>query len=184
MRLKIITVAVIAIFLAISFLPSVSSASIPPLGAQPSSLPSIPYNYDGSIYNITSSNWTSYFDDIYNNRAIVSFNWSGNATEDLILFDLSYKGLNPYGLQIVTQLSSIGEPSLKNFTIAFNRTKSMSSQVPGYTNIQALNAGAYPGFSWSVPKIKKPAVQDTYIGIIVALIASIFVLYFIFNRKR
>ncbi len=184
MRLKIITIAVIALFLMVSLLPSLSDAAVPPLGAQPSSLPSIPYNYDGSIYNITSSNWTTYFDDIFNNRAIVSFNWSGNATEDLIIFDLSYTGLNPYGLQIVTALSTIGTPSLNNFTLAFNKTKSMSSQVPGYTNIQALKAGAYPGFSWSVPKIKKPALQYTYLGIILALIASIFVLYFIFNRKR
>ncbi|EQD38050.1 conserved hypothetical protein, secreted [mine drainage metagenome] len=95
MNLKITSIAVIAIFLAVSFLPGISNASSPPLGAQPSTLPAIPYLYDGTAYNITSSNWTTYFDDIYNNRAIVTFNWSGNATDDLIIFDLSYTGLNP-----------------------------------------------------------------------------------------
>jgi len=81
-------------------------------------------------------------------------------------------------------MEKIGGASVKNLTIAFNKTKGMASQVSGYSNIGALDAGAYPGFSWSVPKIKPGGVTETDYGILVAIVASIFVLYFVFNRKK
>lgn len=181
---KLLSVLVFAMFVFLPIMATESSAAVPPLGSEPANLPSIPYIYNGTVQNITSSDWNIYIKDIYDNRTYVSYNWTNNVTQDLILFDLSYTGLNPYGQQMILALSSIGFPSLANFTSAFNKTKFDSSQVKGYTNIQALNGGAYPGFSWSVPKIKKPEFQYIFVASLVGIVAAVFVLYFVFNRKR
>jgi hypothetical protein len=92
--------------------------------------------------------------------------------------------MNPYGLQFIQALSTIGTPTLKNMTQAFNDTKYQSSQVKGYTNIKALDAGAYPGFSFSKPMIKPLSEDYEAIGIIVAIIAGMIALYYVFNRKK
>ncbi len=184
MKRKGASLSIVAILLVVIFLPGLSVASLPPLPAEPTSLPVINYMYDGEVHNVTSSLWNSFITNVYNNNSYVRYNWSGNATEDLILFDLSYKALNPYGLQVITELGTIGAPSIGNLTLAFNGTRSMTSCVPGYSNIEALNSGAYPGFSWSVPHVKKPLTQEIYTGIIIGLAVSILVLYFVFNRRR
>lgn len=184
MKSKLLTVIVLAVFLCVPLLSTESAAKGPSLGTEPSSLPGISYLYDGVLQNITASDWTTFITDVYENKTYVSYNWTQNATQDLILFDLSYTGLNSYGLDVIKALSAVGGPSLSNFTKAFTSTKNDQSQIQGYTNIQALNGGAYPGFSWSVPKVKKPEYQDIFLASIVGIVAVIFVLYFIFNRKR
>ncbi len=73
---------------------------------------------------------------------------------------------------------------MANMTKAFLDTENVSSHVKGYTNIQALDAGAYPGFSFSKPVVARKTVQYEEAGAIIAIIAGMFVLYFIFNRKK
>ena len=59
----------------------------------------------------------------------------------------------------------------------------MPSKVSGYTNIQALDAGAYPGFSWSKPVDKPGILEEEYYIVLIAIVASVFVMYFVFNRR-
>ncbi|BAB59601.1 TVG0449738 [Thermoplasma volcanium GSS1] len=177
--------AILSVFIALIFvaLPAVSSASTPTLPPPPSSLPSITYYYDSTHYTITSTEWGSFFGEIIDNKSYVSYDWINVSTQDLIVFDLSYTGLNPFGLELVVALSSIGFPSVSNMTKAFLSIENKPSQIPGYSNIQALDAGAYPGFSFSKP-VTNYTGEYIGIGIIVALFASIFVLYYVFNRKK
>ncbi|MGC8608407.1 MAG: hypothetical protein ACP5UV_00880, partial [Thermoplasmata archaeon] len=120
---------------------------------------------------------------VIDNRSYVKYNWTNVDTQDLIVFDLSYTGLNPFGMELITALSGIGFPSVTNMTKAFLQIENKPSKIPGYSNIQALNAGAYPGFSFSKPKTNN-LLEYYGIGGMVALFASIFVLYYIFNRKK
>ena len=164
---------------------STSLASTPVLSPPSGTLPSVNYWVSSTVhYSVTNSEWNSLFKDVYDNSSYVSYNWSSNLTQYLIIFDLSYQGLNPYGLQFILALSTIGFPSIGNMSKAFNMTKNKQSQISGYNNIQALNAGAYPGYSWSVPIVKNTnKIYEEY-GTLIAIVASIFILYFIFNRKK
>ena len=178
-------ISAILVVLIVSTWGSVSEASIPPLQPPTGSLPAITYYTNASShYTITQSEWQSLFTNVYDNSSYVSYNWSKNVTQYLIIFDLSYTGLNPYGLQFVEALSTVGFPSVGNMTKAFNLTKNENSQINGFTNIQALDAQAYPGFSWSVPKGVSTTVQYEEWGALFVIVASIFALYFIFNRKK
>lgn len=180
----LVPIAIILSLIMVATLPVVAEASTPTLSPPSGSLPSVTYYTANTHYTIADSQWRSFFVAVYDNNSYISYNWANNTTQFLILFDLGYNGVNPYGMQIVNALAGIGFPSVKNFTIAFNQTKHLTSQVSGYSNIAALNAGAYPGFSWSVPKIKSQSTVYLETGIIIAIFASIFVLYFIFNRKK
>ncbi|CAC12228.1 hypothetical membrane protein [Thermoplasma acidophilum] len=181
MRFKLITALILA--LALLSLPAVSMASTPTLPPPPSSLPSITYYYGSTHYSITQTEWNSFFSDVIDNKSLISYNWTNVSTQDLIVFDLSYTGLNPYGLELVVALSQIGFPSVQNMTKAFISIENKPSQISGYTNIQALDAGAYPGFSFSKPVVNHTG-EYIGIGVIVVLFASIFVLYYVFNRRK
>ncbi len=176
---------ILSLLLILGLSPALASASTPQLSTPPANLPSVTYyTPSGSYYTVTSGEWGTFFTSVIDNRSIVSYNWTANATQDLIVFDLSYTGMNYYGLQLVLALSGIGFPSLANMTKAFWQVANQSSKVSGYTNIQALNVGAYPGFSWSTPKVHTLRQNEYYAGSIVAIIAAVFVLYYIFNRKK
>ncbi|MCL4332108.1 MAG: hypothetical protein M1148_02830 [Candidatus Thermoplasmatota archaeon] len=180
---RVIPLIILAMFL-LTIAPT-SFADTPPLHPPSGNLPSVTYYVSSTEhFTVTPTEWQSLFKGVYDNSSFVSYNWTSNLTQYLILFDLSYTGLNPYGLQFVTALSWIGFPSMKNMTMAFNMTKNYKSQISGYTNIQALDAGAYPGFSWSVPINKNPNKIYLDLGVIGAIIASVIVLYFVFNRKK
>jgi hypothetical protein len=152
----------------------------------PTVLPSYLYYYGAhnQSCNITSTDWTDIFATVFDDRGIINYNFSSNSTQYLIVFDVSYKGLNPYGIEYVDALSQIGNLSKANEMKAFWETANKTSLVKGYTNWQALKAGAFPGFSWSTPKILPSNVTNEYVGIMVALIISVFVLYFVFNRRK
>ncbi|MGP6294306.1 hypothetical protein [Caldiplasma sukawensis] len=152
----------------------------------PATLPTIKYYYgqSQSEVQITTTDWNNIFKNVFDNSSIISYNFSSNATQDLIIFDVSYTTLNPYGMEYVLALSQVGGLSVQNETKAFWLTANQSSQIKGMTNWQALNAGAYPGFSWSKPKVIPQSLTDEYIVIMLILIASIFVAYFILNRRR
>jgi hypothetical protein len=180
---KYIPAIIVIISLLMVMAPFTSSASTVALPAAPATLPSISYNYNGVNYSITDSDWTSFFTHVIDNKNYVKYNFNVS-TQYLIVYDLSYSGMNPYGLQFLVKLSSIGTPTLKNMTSAFNATEHESSQVKGYTNIEALNAGAYPGFSFSKPVVKPISTEYLDVGILVAIVAGMVVLYFVFNRKK
>ena len=176
--------ALFAVLMMVAVIPLGSVAATPNLSQPPASLPAITYYTNTSHYTITTNQWDSFIYNVIDNNSFVKYNCSKNATQQLILFDLSYSGLNPYGMELVVALSKIGFPDVHNMTKAFFATANQTSQIPGFTNIQALNAGAYPGFSWSQPKVHTP-IQNYYeAGIVVAIIAATFVLYFVFNRKK
>ena len=185
-----ISLAVLAFVFVLAVAPISAMGSTPVLNPPPSSLPSVTYYINGTEnhYTISTTEWNSFFADIIDNSTYVTYNWSANSTQDLIVFDLSYTGLNPYGLDVITALSSIGFPSVQNFTIAFKMTENQQSLVTSggshLSNIKALDSGAYPGFSWSKPRVV--SLYDDYrdAAIIVAIFAATFVLYFYFNRKR
>ena len=169
-------------------IPAVSTAATPTLSPPPATLPAVVY-YPNAIsgvhYTITTPEWNSFFSKVIDNQTFVSYNWSLNVTQPLIVFDLTYTGLNPYGMQFILALKKVGGfPSIQNMSAAFNMTKNMPSQISGYSNIQALNAGAYPGFTWSVPKVHSPVTEYEEIGAIGAIVVVMFVLYFTFNRKK
>ena len=174
----------------IALAPASSAAQTPTITLPPATLPAYTYYINGTEnhYTISNPQWQLLFEKVFDNQTMVSYNWSQNTTEDLIVFDLSYTGLNPYGLELITQLSYIGSPSAQNMSKAFNNTKNAQSLVKSggstLTNIQALDAGAYPGFSWSQVKVKPLSSEYRDAGIIVAIIAVTFVLYFYFNRKK
>ncbi|MEM0139861.1 MAG: hypothetical protein QXZ44_04530 [Ferroplasma sp.] len=167
----------------IVMLPITSSASTPTLNPPPSTLPSITYYSSGVNYSISDSDWATFFTSVIDNHNYVTYSFN-TSLQYLIVYDLNYTGMNPYGLQFIAALTGIGSPTLHNMTKAFNITKNEKSQVKGYTNIQALDAGAYPGFPFSKPVVKPLSIQYMYIGIIVAIIAGMVFLYYFFNRKK
>lgn len=180
------TMAVLAFFIGIAMLPAAATAATQPtLHQPPANLPAETYyTPSGNHYTVSSGDWGVFFKSIIDNQSIVKYNWSKNATQDLIVFDLSYSGMNYYGGQFLSALGNYGSPTLANMTKAFWDVANQTSQVSGYTNIHALNTGAFPGFSWSTPKIHSTAYTYYYLGIIVALIGATFVLYYVFNRKK
>ncbi|WMT51203.1 MAG: hypothetical protein RE471_09520 [Ferroplasma sp.] len=180
---KYLPAVIIVLSLVMVMAPFASSASPVTLPAAPSTLPSITYNYNGTNESITGSDWISFFSSVIDNTHYVKYSFN-TSTQYLIVYDLSYTGMNPYGLQFIQALSGIGTPTLKNMTLAFNDTKGETSQVKGYTDIQALNAGAYPGFSFSKPAVKPISREYLDVGIIVAIIAGMVALYYVFNRKK
>jgi hypothetical protein len=180
---KYLPAVIIVLSLVMVMAPFASSASTVTLPAAPSTLPSITYNYNGTNESITGSDWISFFSSVIDNTHYVKYSFN-TSTQYLIVYDLSYTGMNPYGLQFIQALSGIGTPTLKNMTLAFNDTKGQTSQVKGYTDIQALNAGAYPGFSFSKPAVKPISRDYLDVGIIVAIIAGMVALYYVFNRKK
>ncbi|MHB1469918.1 MAG: hypothetical protein ACYCR2_02420 [Thermoplasmataceae archaeon] len=184
-RGRYLTGIILTVIMAGLFVMPAAYASTPPLSPPPSTLPSITYYYHNTKnFTITSSDWNNFFTDVIDNRTIVTYNWSANATQELIVFDLSYTGMNIYGSSLVVALSSIGSPTVANMTKAFWAVANDSSQVSGYTNIKALDSGAYPGFSWSTPTINPASVTERNVAIIVGIVAVTFILYFVFNRKH
>jgi hypothetical protein len=180
---KYLPAIIVIISLVMVMAPFASAASTATLPPAPSSLPSVTYNYNGTKESITGSDWISFFVGVIDNNSYVKYSFN-SSTQYLIVYDLNYTGMNPYGLQLVQALSAIGTPTLKNMTAAFEAVGHAHSHVKGYTNKEALNAGAYPGFSFSKPVVKPISTQYLYVGIMVAIIAGMVALYFVFNRKK
>lgn len=152
----------------------------------PSTLPSYTYYYGpaNTACNITSADWTNIFANVFNDRSIISYNFSANTTEFLIIFDITYTGLNPFGLTYVHALSQQGNLSVSHERAAFWTVANKTSLISGYTNWEALNHGAWPGFSWSRIKVLPINLTYEYTGIMIAVVISVFALYFVFNRRK
>ena len=188
--MKKIFIAII-LSLILVMVPAISTAS-PTLASPPSTLPTEKYYYYNTTshncmeYNVTGSGWHTFFSKVIDNHKYVKYDWANVTTQYSIIFDQNYSGLNYYGAEFISALSSTGSPTVKNMTVAFEGIEKKSSLVDlgKYTNIKALNTGAYPGFSFSKPAIKPLVSEYEDFGIIAAIIAGMIVLYFIFNRKK
>lgn len=151
----------------------------------PATFPTVKYYYGANkSCTITTSKWTTLFSNVFDHRSLIPYNFSANSTQYLIVFDITYTGLNPYGIELVSALSHIGNLSYEHEWKAFWDIANKSSLVKGYTNLKALQSGAFPGFSWSSPKIRPNYLTEEYVGAMAAVVVSIFVLYFVFNRRK
>ena len=188
----LVSIAILSMLLISSGVSSAATTAPSTLPSPPSSLPSFTYyvNDTSSHYTISSSDWSLFFLDVLDNTSIVSgYNWSANSTQDLVVFDLSYTGMNYFGMQLVSALTVMNlGPSVKNFTMAFNKIKNDNSLVKyggkTLTNIRALQLGAFPGFTWAHPRVNPAYVDYRDAAIIIAIVASMFVLYYVFNRRK
>ncbi|WP_337860183.1 hypothetical protein [Ferroplasma sp.] len=184
---KYLPAVIVILSLIMVMAPFASSASTVTMPPAPATLPSVHYYYNGTKESITDADWTAFFADVIQNTSYVKYNFN-TSTQYLIVYDLNYTGMNPYGLQFLVALSEIGTPTLKNMTTAFEITEHEGSQVTSggkaLTNIEALNLGAYPGFSFSKPVVKPLSTEYLYVGILVAIVAGMVVLYYVFNRKK
>ncbi|MHB8360556.1 MAG: hypothetical protein ACYDAO_01205 [Thermoplasmataceae archaeon] len=167
------------------FIPYGSNASSPNISPPPSSLPVQIYYTNNTHYTIDSYDWNQILSGVLDNTSIVSYPWANNLTQALVFFDITYTGVNAFGLEfLIAMAKEGGSPSIANATIAFKSIENLPSKVSGYSNIGALDVGAYPGFSWSKP-VNKPAIlQDEYFITLIAIIGSVFVMYFVFNRRK
>ncbi len=146
------------------------------------------YFSDGSTTNITGALWASTIFPVIEGF-IKSYNWQNKIR--YLFFDSSLKGLNPYGLDFVRALEKYStlEEYDNNINLAlykaFNATKNMDSDGDGYTNIEELNAGTYPGDPTDYPgKNEKTWWQENEGYIVIGgIIGATFVLYFVFNRE-
>ncbi|MFG1449362.1 MAG: hypothetical protein AAE983_01815 [Thermoplasmataceae archaeon] len=188
----LISMAVLSLIVMSSGVSLAATPAPSPLPTPPSTLPSFNYYVTGtpSNYTITSSDWSLFFSDVLGNSSVFTgYNWSANATEALVVFDTSYTGLNYYGLQLVSALSEMNAaPTAQNFTKAFVKIEKNKSLVKyggvTLTNLRALELGAFPGFTWSHPRVNPLSVDYRDAAIIIAIVVSMVVLYFVFNRRK
>ncbi len=145
------------------------------------------YFSDGTSTNITEKQWVEIFPIIQGR--IKGYDWSGMMKE--LLFDSSNTGLNPYGLDFVRgiekhTLNEWDNNYARVVIEALNYTYDLDSDGDGYTNYEELNAGTLPGDASSHPGLTQEEFWNKYEGYIIigVLVASIFVLYFVFNREK
>lgn len=180
---EVIVVAILTISLLFA---AVANAAPSP---QKSPYPTITlYFADGNSTEITGKVWAATIFPIVE-AYIHSYDWSKKIR--YLFFDKSLKGLNPYGLDFVRAIEShtISEYDTnfyKVITNSINQIKDLDSDGDGYTNNEELNAGTYPGDPNDHPGKEGEKFWDEYGGyiILISIIASIFVLYFVFNREK
>ncbi len=143
---------------------------------------------DGKVYNITGKMWGATIYPYIEGR-IKSFNWINKIT--YLFFDRTLKGLNPYGLDFVRALEmhTYKEFNKNIFLVigeALNATDYLDSDHDGYLNIQELNNGTYPGDPNDYPGKNQKSFWEENQGYIIigVIMASVFVLYFVFNREE
>ncbi len=145
------------------------------------------YFSDGTSTNITKKQWVEIFPVVQGR--ISGYDWSGRMKE--LFFDKSLKGLNPFGLDFIRgleehTLSEWDNNYARVIIEALNYTYNLDSDGDGYSNYEELNAGTLPGDANSHPGMTQEEFWGEYQGwiIIGVLIASVFVLYFVFNREK
>ncbi len=181
MNLKYLVVTLLILLL---FVGSVNTVS----HAQSSVVyPTISYHtFTGYNNTITDTEWLSVVYPIIYSANFSTYNWNDSPLKNYILFDYSLTGLNPYGAEFIEALETIGNFTSANVTLAFKQIANLDATGDGYTNQQKLDAGALPGFYNSTPgSFSIPTTRSTY-GYIFggAVIASVIILYFVFNRKK
>ncbi len=140
---------------------------------------------DGAVFQITDSIWKNLVLPILYSKTITSYNWSSNSNHTYIFFDYSLKGLNAFGVQFIFALERYNNVTYSTVTDALLYVKNLPSLIPGYTFGQLLDMGVLPGFSnVSINHAQQTPfyVSPPFIFLIV-MIASVFILYFVFNKK-
>ncbi len=140
---------------------------------------------DGKEYQITDQIWKNLIYPILYSRTITTYNWSSDPNHTYIFFDYSLKGLNAFGVQFIFALERYNNLTFATVTDALLYVKNLPSLIPGYTFGQLLNMGVLPGF----PNVNIKHTQPTpfYLSgpfiFILVMIVSVFILYFVFNKK-
>ena len=182
--------AILVMTLTISLLLVTFANALPPNhGEEKSIYPTVTlYFSDGTSANITGKVWSGTIFPIVEG-SIHSYDWSKKIK--YLFFDKTLKGLNPYGLDFIRAMEKY---TLKDFETNFYKLvnesmsdiKNLDSDGDGYTNIEELNAGTYPGDPDDHPGMNQEEFWNQYGGYITitVIVASIFVLYFVFNREK
>ena len=146
------------------------------------------YFSDGRYANITGKVWAGTVFPVVEGL-IHGYNWVKKIR--YLFFDQSLKGLNPYGLDFVSAMEKYPYSEFENhfyqlIADALQATNNTDSDGDGYSNQVELNAGTYPGNASSYPKNSETQFWEEYQGYIIVgiIMASIFVLYFVFNREK
>jgi len=180
----------IAVALVITLLlGSFASGADIPVNKEKSIYPTVVlYFNDGIRANITGKVWAQTIFPIVVGM-IHKYNWEKKIK--YLFFDKSLKGLNPFGLDFVRAMESHPYSEFENnfpklVGDALKSIYNLDSDRDGYTNIEELNAGTYPGDPSDHPGLSQKKFWDEYGGyiIMITIIASIFVLYFVFNREE
>ncbi len=146
------------------------------------------YFADGKKANITGKIWAGTVFPLVEG-IIKGYNWVKKIK--YLFFDYSLKGLNPYGLDFIRAMEEKPYSEFENnFTKligdALTLTADLDSDGDGYNNIEELNAGTYPGDPNDYPGKHPSNMIEENLGYIILgiLLASVFVLYFIFGREK
>jgi len=161
------------------------------IAAEESPYPTITVIFsDGKVYDIPGKMWGATIIPYIEGR-IQDYKWQEDADRaKYIFFDYSLKGLNPFGMDFINAIEKSTYDEFQNnvfevLGFALNYTENMDSDGDGYTNIVELNNGTYPGDPKSYPGVNEKGFWEENEGYIILgiLIASIFVLYFVFNKE-
>jgi len=154
-------------------------------GAGNVTYPSVTIHFiNGKNETITDQIWKNLIFPIFLSKTITSYNWSNDTKLKYVFFDYSLTALNPFGVQFVLALETYSNISFSTVQDALLYVINLPSLHPGYTNGQLLNMGVLPGF----PNSTIPSHNSTpfYLSIqfivIIILIASVFILYYVFNK--
>ncbi len=147
---------------------------------------------DGQVYDIKGDMWSMtiipYVVGLVKNDT--GFDWNKHGGVSKIFFDSALKGLNPYGADFINAISKYTYDEFQNnvflvLSRAFNSTANLDSDRDGYSNIDELSQGYYPGDPESYPGQGEQTFWEENQGyiIILVLIGSVFVMYFVFNKE-
>ncbi|MDP8011885.1 MAG: hypothetical protein RAK23_03620 [Thermoplasmata archaeon] len=148
--------------------------------------PSIEIHFlNGTNTTITDQMWKDMVFPTFLSKSITTYNWSNNSNLKYVFFDYSLTGLNPYGAQFILaleQYGSVSNATIEKALIYINGEQSLYH--PGYTNGQLLNMGVLPGFSnATIPSQNStPFYMSIPFIVLMILIASVFIMYFVFNK--
>ncbi|MGC8663375.1 MAG: hypothetical protein ACP5SF_02485 [Thermoplasmata archaeon] len=185
-RMRNIIAIVAVIGISIFLLSGANALSLGGTNTGSVTYPSIEIHFlNGENSTITDQIWKDLVFPIFLTKTITSYNWSNDSNLQYVFFDYSLKGLNPYGAQFVLALEQYGNVTYSTVTKALLYVNQLPSVThPGYTNGQLLNMGVLPGFSNStIPTHNStPFYMSIPFVVIIVLIASVFIMYFVFNK--
>lgn len=148
------------------------------------------YLPDGSKVDIDDKVWKG---DVYTalyDREVSKYAWDKDDNKNYVFFDKSLRGLNKFGIDFINSLKMVlVERKDRNMSVAYAKEALMrilyvDSDDDGYINKDELDAGSLPGFADDTPPMHKKDDFEVWMkyGVIIGMIASIFVMYFVFRK--
>ncbi|HEU12636.1 MAG: hypothetical protein ACP5G5_05455 [Thermoplasmata archaeon] len=146
--------------------------------------PSITIHFlNGTNSTITDSIWKQLVFPILFSKTISKYNWSNDPQAKYVFFTYDLAGLNPFGVQFVFALEKYTNVSFYSVTQALLYVRNLPSTHPGYTNGELLDMGVLPGFPNSPIKSQQvPFYLSLPFIVLIILIASVFIMYYVFNK--